>query len=117
MNAEQKEKWARALESDEYVQGRDGLKSVASNGERYCCLGVATELFGTPIAGEDPVVGCYNEYLFDVGGRFERSSVCPPPGWMGLTHAEIGSFIKANDREKKSFKEIAEMVRALPETE
>jgi hypothetical protein len=58
MTSSQRMKWVKALRSGEYRQG-EGYLSYASaegfnsedlgdEGDKYCCLGVAKELFGLP---------------------------------------------------------------------
>lgn len=42
MKASIKKKWLEALRSGKYQQGRGQLKCM---GERYCCLGVLTDLY------------------------------------------------------------------------
>ena len=45
MNQENKERWAAALESGEYQQGRGALVRKSAMGNlSYCCLGVLCEL-------------------------------------------------------------------------
>jgi hypothetical protein len=94
----EKTKWIEALESGEYNQGHETLRSETG----YCCLGVYLT-----IKGEDIEVETYTEedrsdlYEGDTA-HYERCSV------------EIGNFkdeaVSMNDR-GKSFKEIATAAR------
>lgn len=43
--AQHRELLARRLESGQYEQGRGALKRVSGDGFKYCCLGVATEIY------------------------------------------------------------------------
>jgi hypothetical protein len=40
-----RDEWLKALESGGYKQGQQALCQKSSEGNRYCCLGVATEIF------------------------------------------------------------------------
>lgn len=100
------ELWLQALESGKYKQGQRYLK----NGDKYCCLGVACEIFG---AEKSPVTG---EFVFS-------NSILPPEivETLGL-YSDIGNSCNKNDLslaglndEGKSFKEIARIIRENPE--
>jgi hypothetical protein len=45
MYQEIKEKWCTALESGDYVQGKNQLRNVSEKVESFCCLGVLTDIF------------------------------------------------------------------------
>jgi hypothetical protein len=45
MNPKVKRLWINALESGDYVQGKNYLKQTISGGFSYCCLGVLCDLY------------------------------------------------------------------------
>lgn len=87
-------KWAEALESGNYLQGRNRLKS----GRHYCCLGVACKLNlakqrGTHLGDPD---GSPLQYTEPFGG---------------YTISDVGAFVRLNDHYKLSFPQIAKIIR------
>lgn len=98
MNAEIKQKWIAALRSGEYEQGHRQL-AVARKAEQpylYCCLGVLCE-----VMNYHPNPSEFEAYL--------------PTTIAG--EAEVGSqdeetLVRLNDRERKTFSEIAEWIEA-----
>jgi hypothetical protein len=131
MRPEIRDRWADALESGRFKQGTDYLHAIVRYPERkdtFCCLGVLCEL-----AVEDGIVertdtdsGRYYRY----GSRGMSSTVDLPPAvmdWAGLAHSNprIGTkeggggpididAVGANDRERWTFTQIAEQLRAMP---
>lgn len=79
MNTEVKIKWARALTSDEYSQGKGALRDNCS----YCCLGVLCDISG---------MGHWNNgaYVIDNHGIHHYESFLPDEVqvWAGLTHSD-----------------------------
>ena len=54
MTKTDKRKWVAALRSGEFKQGRSWLRSQVDGEDRFCCLGVACEVFGMRYRS-----GCY----------------------------------------------------------
>lgn len=117
-----RERWARALESGSYLQTRGTL----NNGERYCCLGVACELFGKGewAPGANGIVHprSYIEDSRKYEGFSLPSSVSEALGFTADAPASVGdkdNFVTGeavlaadqNDLYKKSFPEIAAWIR------
>ena len=84
MTPELASKWADALESGKYKQ----CTGLLRQGDQFCCLGVLSEIICCPNY-PDTV-----NYPVDV-----------------LTQEDIDHFIELNDIDKKSFKQLAEIVR------
>ena len=109
-------KWVEALESGEYEQGRTELHE----GEKFCCLGVACELF-IQAGGELPIRLMESTTVYA-----NHVSTLPwvVRDWLGLDsilgvfHAErlddCRSLASLNDR-GVSFEEIAKFIRSEPE--
>jgi hypothetical protein len=89
--------WVAALRSGDYKQGQGQLKNSA-RADYYCCLGVLAEL--SPY----PYVGC-SSYL--------KTNIVD---WAGLqTGLGVGGdidLIEENDRWRKSFEQIADIIEA-----
>ncbi|CAB4143187.1 hypothetical protein UFOVP434_92 [uncultured Caudovirales phage] len=116
MNPEWKEKWCTALESGDYSQIQDKLRSGESG---YCCLGVLCDLV------KDEVGARFN----DLDGAFVlengNSFLITPPGkvfdFVGLKERQMSSktdqvtvetiLMIMNDKRNKSFTEIAQWIR------
>lgn len=103
MNANAR-KWVAALRSGEYLQGTDALNM----GGRYCCLGVACELYKQE--NELPI-GVINDMTY-YGGQDEFLPECVRE-WLGLRYCD-GSYGRnrscslATDNDSgKAFDEIA----------
>ena len=99
---ENREKWAKALESGEYQQ----CQYTMFDGKGHCCLGVAAVVLlnETPRNGSGKPGDLVNYQLY---ASVENA--------LGLPlHLGRSKFTDLNDNEKRSFKEIAEEVRKLP---
>ena len=98
------ERWATALESGEYVQGRGELRSD----QYFCCLGVLCELAtadGVAIERADDGHG-YRAAIGFLNGM-------PPEEvytWCGLDGALADLYADMNDSDE-SFEEIAKRIR------
>lgn len=88
-NKELKAKWVAALRSGEYKQLTPG-GSFWRNDGRHCCIGVLGELLG-----EQQAMDTHN---------FRRS--CP------LSESETDALVGMNDRDGKTFAEIADYIEA-----
>lgn len=104
MTAEIKQKWIEALRSGNYKQGTGYLKATDGT---WCCLGVLCDVLGRDVpAGDrvspilmsaDPVyTACYTAIDEVLEGR--------PNSWF---------FIRLNDTENKSFKQIADYIEKI----
>jgi len=103
--------WVEALRSGEYEQGKDCL----SNGDEFCCLGVACDLYSK-----------YNKpilFILENGVKsYDGDTVFLPfvvQDWLGLK-SHSGVFSNANSLAQMNdggltFKEIADMIESEPE--
>ncbi len=106
MKAKIAKKWAKALKSGEYQQGRDQLRYE----NKFCCLGVLCDLYAKE-----------HDEKWDDGVFYGDAYGVPLPvrEWSGLK-TKTGYYTKKkfkgsdlvclNDTERKSFKEIADTV-------
>lgn len=108
------------LRSGEFEQGRDRLRS---NNDRYCCLGVACEVFqretGRGGWTKESNVDPYAYWLFRVDGEQSWSNLPRPVAeWFGFTdtnpHVKTGegrmkSLASLND-EGTLFPKIADLI-------
>lgn len=92
MNKTIKKKWLKALRSGEYKQGRVNLYW---NG-RYCCLGVLRKIEYPRSKSSSADAGVY------LTGKHLES--------FGLTHEQQLFLSQMNDRDLKSFKQIANWI-------
>lgn len=108
-------KWVRALRSGKYKQTKGGLAKHFGTEIRYCCLGVACELFkksggkiGREDAGKVVLFGGVQDFL-----------PSPVRKWLGLVYND-GSFgynddslARRNDAGKR-FTTIAKIIESQP---
>lgn len=94
--------WVRALKSGKYVQGMGRLVDDAG---RRCCLGVLQDLYERKVKDAD-VVKTSTWYLS--AGCMQWASISTSSG----SYDNNKSLSYANDCEKKSFPEIAEIITA-----
>ncbi len=109
--------WVKALRSGEYKQG----KSYLRRGDRYCCLGVACDLYqkSDKFKLEEDVLK-NKVFMFDGNHEYLPLKVYI---WLGLT-TPIGIFTKTfngvgtlyslNDKGSR-FKTIAKFIESEPE--
>jgi hypothetical protein len=104
MNQELKTKWLAALRSGGYKQGRQKLRIGKGENTRMCCLGVLADIIDPDAWGRN------NHWLHegDVRDQLDLST---------LNRVEIRSIVQSrlinfNDRDKKSFTEIADYIEA-----
>jgi len=113
MKPEIKEKWLKALRSDEYKQGRENLHLKDGS---FCCLGVLTDIYIKEI-GRDwkDENTCYS---FNGCGALLPDSVVDwadlesEEGWdnnQKMTSEAYSSLSTMNDR-GKTFEEIAQVI-------
>lgn len=86
-----KEKWLKALRSGRYQQHRGALSDV-DNRDRLCCIGV-----GFAVIRRGQVFWSY----CDTGMAFKA---------LGINEVEKDALVFMNDKEGKSFAEIADYI-------
>ena len=113
MNHEVKEKWVKALRSNEYTQGKNYLNC----GDKYCCLGVLTDLYVKETGQE------WKKYHTDLKSFENKTCVLPKVvvDWAGLTK-DVGddvivndypsSLVGCNDGLELSFNQIADLIES-----
>lgn len=92
-------RWIAALRSGKYQQGEWRLRS---NTDRFCCLGVACDVADSAKWKLSRDETCYS---------FQDQSTCLPESLrneVGLTVSLESDLITMNDRDAKSFIEIAD---------
>lgn len=118
-------KWLEALESGEYQQGTEILCRITDQGNKYCCLGVACELFATELVS---ILNCENPSKYgivEVKGWGEYITTAPISvinalalkngiGAPRVSESEIPALTIMNDVFGMSFKEIASEIRKSP---
>lgn len=104
--------WVEALRSGEYKQGRRALRM----GDRFCCLGVACDLYRKHEGGPEWSNPFYNgsrDYMSH-GGDLPKAVI----NWLGIRHADgsngLVSLANLNDR-GNTFKEIAGIIESASE--
>lgn len=109
MLKKQADKWVKALVSGEFEQGRGALCRTGSDGNTYCCLGVASKIFGT----EKPE-GAYlsTSEMEETGlstnnGRPQTGKVTVRKGNRRIT---VKNLAEANDK-GASFQSIATWIK------
>ena len=125
------QKWVDALRSGKYTQTRGALRSDEGNNPKFCCLGVACDLYAKETSmdgwwrksknGEFPL------YKF-VSGCSSSEDALPilVAEWLGLKTVEgafipdhtglrLGSLIALNDDLRLDFAQIADIIESQPE--
>jgi hypothetical protein len=113
-------KWVKALRSGEFEQGRGRLR----DGDRYCCLGVACELYRREHPDEldwEPHTPMTMAYNSPMTMAFAGEIVVLPvlvQNWLSLSDVTGGydycSLSLLND-EGRTFDEIATTIESEPE--
>jgi len=103
-------KWLKAIESGEFKQGKHELRSIT---DRFCCLGVACELFKTKTTRIERRVDNY-AYNGSAGAAppFVSRALSLADG-LGTQIDRKGSLAELNDAGKR-FATIAKLIRANP---
>jgi hypothetical protein len=98
MNPVVKAKWLTALRSGEYKQGTNRLRTDASEGSSFCCLGVLCDVAAKEGVTAWKVSSAYQGAIWQespdnpAGGYYETCGVPPTlQKWAGLQD-ESGSF-------------------------
>lgn len=114
MKAEDKKKWVEALRSGDYKQGVHALRDYD---DKYCCLGVACEIFGMKAKKNSDLS------LYDYGknssylpvtlvrrlGLGTNGELPKPVQFKGITHTDLVGLNDAG----ASFKKIAQIIERL----
>lgn len=111
--------WVAALRSGEYKQGFNTLHSITDEGERFCCLGVACDLFRDELSltkkqeqdvymynGDDATLPLSVVSLLNLNGENAY--------WGTNVEDNDKSLVAWNDVKKKSFKQIAALIEREP---
>lgn len=112
------ELWLQALESDKYEQGKYVLCKLFGDTKKYCCLGVACELFAT----EKSLFDEFGEMVYVENDSVWSDSAAPSSvvdalglyDGYGSNMSGEESLANLNDDYDMSFKEIAAMIRETP---
>jgi hypothetical protein len=114
--------WIEMLRSGQFRQTRGQLKRVHGGVERYCCLGVACELYSVKVGGFWNRNDFFADVLFDGTEDdiiYEDLSVTNSTelpdrvlNWFGLTADEQGQLAEWNDA-RMSFNKIADTIETL----
>jgi hypothetical protein len=108
MNLEVKARWALALRSGDFAQGDVYLCKVLPDGSRkHCCLGVLCE-----IHGETRVTSVQWDDRASLQTYDGRVSSLPEvvSRWAQLSYNDEADLIDMNDKQGKSFGEIANYI-------
>lgn len=124
--AENREIWAQALESGQFIQGKHYLKYQHNNGDekdmlRYCCLGVGCEIMGLPDEKRyyiDMAIYAFTESGMSVFVSYisPPKSFCDAVGLGPDQHDEafdlnVSVMADANDSGMVSFNQFARVLR------
>lgn len=111
MNPVAKELWVKALRSGEYKQGLSCLHNVDENS--YCCMGVLCEVYDKEVHSllREKI---YSNIIGATIETFDKSASVFPQVVLEWSRANnFMKFITLNDRDKKSFSEIADYIETL----
>lgn len=99
MNPKVKKEWVKALRSGKYIQGRFHLKK----NDKYCCLGVLTDLYNKKFKKRDRGLCSRNRTLskrIQEWAQLKSDILC---------HDSIITLARLND-DGRSFAEIADII-------
>ena len=108
--------WVQALRSGEYKKGRWALRRQDKGRDKFCCLGVACDLY------QQQVGGLFVETKGGLSYYDSRASDLPDrvKDWLGLADS-MGSFqsgknslMMLNDRKGYDFVQIAKVIESEP---
>lgn len=103
MQAELKQKWIDALRGGAYQQGKYKLRPRS---DAYCCIGVLCNVLA-PNDWQHPSLN--NAFRHALTFEHPKSNGFTA---TGLTDAQADSLVSMNDREGRSFMEIADWIEA-----
>lgn len=113
-------KWVEALRSGEYAQGKNVLRD---GNNRYCCLGVACEIYHQETGKGEWRLSDSAEYYFFEDDNQKEPAVLPNEvvKWLGIKSTlggwqsdEAKSLVILNDG-GEDFNEIANVIESRPE--
>jgi hypothetical protein len=101
--------WPKTLESGEYEQGRGKLRLLRTDGSfEYCCLGVACDLLSKKnLLGEHE----WSESSYLPDRVVELLGISYTGDYTSYRGTNSGSLGDDNDRRRKTFKQIAAIIR------
>lgn len=106
MNEHIKDDWINALKSGRYEQ----TKAYLYDGERYCCLGVLTDMYVTRCAFKDELLS-YGESIIE---HSDHKKNCLPSSavlsWAQLP-GDLAIELAAMNDTGKTFEQIAEYIK------
>jgi hypothetical protein len=103
MSKENRAKLIEALRSGKFSQTHMQLKNRAGE---HCCLGVACELSN---------LGKFFDRFYTIENGLNYYYYSPPPEvtkWLGLDKEKIQTLVNLNDLDRRSFKEIADVIES-----
>lgn len=108
------EKWLQALESGEYEQGIEELHSID---DKFCCLGVACDLFMPETRKVHGDGTCYSYSYCTLGAPVELKEILGISGSYGVIDGgwKGRSTLASMNDKGWSFLKIARFIRANPE--
>lgn len=117
MNTDIAQRWADALRSGDYAQGRGVLRG---SDDTYCCLGVLCELAVEDGVIDPPVIADHGNYCYSTSSAVLPEAVviwaqldyCSPLTDGVEVDDEPVSFVHMNDGMLLSFPEIADVVES-----
>lgn len=107
MNTEIRDKWAGALESDLFNQGRFALHNTED--DSYCCMGVLARVLELPESFDADTQRGY--FMMEDGVEKEYSLTPAQLQAVGLTYDDQDMLVTFNDREGWNFPQIAKFIR------
>jgi hypothetical protein len=107
---ELRRRWVEALESGHYQQG----KGLLCSGDKYCCLGVACDVFDKMFPGVLEIVDVGERRTFDHAWAYTPQKVFDALG-LGNSSGKAGDdWLPAMNDRGVSFPEIAAVIRSNP---
>ena len=104
-----KNRWLKALRSDEYVQGAGKLMRPAGDYDEFCCLGVLCDVLGEEF--EETPWGSLGVAIngggVNVGGLPDRLLE-----QVSMSNSQQATLIRMNDVKGSSFEEIADWIES-----
>ena len=100
-------KWLKALRSDEYEQGKGTLVRPINEHDEFCCLGVLCD-----VLGEEFEKNAFGTLGVSVNGDSINTGSLPIRllEQVSMNQLEQGCLVTMNDKEGKSFKQIANWI-------
>ena len=125
------QKWVDALRSGKYKQTREALRNDEGNEPKFCCLGVACDLYAkeTNVDGWQKIETGVNTLYKFVSEESSSEAALPRPvaEWLGLNSVEgefdpelaglkVSTLIALNDDHdmRYDFKKIADIIESQP---